>query len=158
MKKVKKGKYRFLRRSKVKMDRIFINTKPELQSLVEKYHCGTGNPLSFVNSPIARFAQEYVKNPEDIQKNYREHPFVMMSCERYACYEDAYRRDLLSRISSVVDSIRSHGYASGKYTNKLVCLVRLAKGRYEIISGKHRAAGCFALGMDEIDVFVYVKI
>ena len=61
----------------------------------------------------------------------------------------------------IVDSIKKHGYAQGKF-NKPRYLINVTRGfvspngddatGYTLLSRKHRAAACVALGMKHIRV------
>lgn len=154
----KKGKYKLVKEKTISFDEIYFNSKPELRELVEKYHGTDGDRLLFKNNPIALAAKAYVDNGDEFWSYLKESPFFKMSCERYNCSGDDYLQAIGNRIIDIIKSIKKHGYSQGKFKDKAVGVVIKDNGGYEIISGKHRAAACFALGIKEIKCKTYKKI
>jgi len=156
--KLKKGKYRFVRIMKVSSSQLYSLRKSPLDKLVKKYHLHDGNPWLFYNTPIYLFAKDYVANKKGFKNRAMKAPFVQYSMERYNVYTEQYKNNLIQRVISIVKSIKKHRYAKGKYRNKLICVIKRKDGGYELISGKHRAAACLALGMDAIKCNLYKKV
>jgi len=158
MAKLKKGKYKFLKVKKIKSDELFSLYKKILEPLVEKYHRHDGDPWLFYNTPIYLFAKEYVDDKKNFVKNLDRSFFVLCSMKRYNYYEEKYKKELAKRIMKIVDSIKKNGYAKGKYKHDLIGIIKREIKGYSLISGKHRAAACLALGMKIIKCNLYKKI
>lgn len=153
--KTKKGKYIYRKTKEISFDNIYCVDKDEMKPLIEKYHSDNGDPLLFTNSPICSFAESYFRDKVNFTKTTVKHPFILYSFERYGTHTDAYRKELQDRIISIVNSVEKYGYAKGKYSDKIVCVCVRKDGGYYLISGKHRAAACVAVGMKKIKCNVY---
>lgn len=156
--KLKKGKYKFIKVVKIKSDELYSIHKSSLDKFVKKYHRHEGDPLLFYNTPIYLFAKDYIDNKQGFAERARKSPFVQCSMERYNVYTKKYEKELVSRMMNIVRSIRKYRYSRGKFRNKLICVVIKKGGGYELISGKHRAAACLALGMEIIKCNLYKQI
>ncbi len=156
--KLKKGKYKFVKRIKIQSGELYSAPKPGLKVFVEKYNRQDGNPLLFYNTPIYLFAKDYVDNQRGFAARASESRFVKYSMERYNVYTKKYEIELVDRIVSIVKSVRKHRYAKGKFRDKLICVIPRKGGGYELISGKHRAAACLAIGMNRIKCNVYQQV
>jgi hypothetical protein len=156
--KLKKGKYKLVGPCKIKTSELYNLYKSSLLSYVKKYHTKDGNPWLFYNGPIYLFAKDYVDNGKEFTSRASESAFVKCSMERYSVYTKKYERELVSRIMNAVDSVRKYGYSKGKFKGKLIGVIRRQQGGYELISGKHRAAACLALGMRKIICKLYRKV
>lgn len=163
--KLKKNKYALVSTITVSTDMIYKRYKPQLENLVLKYHrIDNGHPMLFVNTPIAMFANKYVKIGEDIWDVYKTEPFVLENCEFYNCYDDKYKIEMCKRLIKVVDSVKKRGYLGGKYKNNFIGLCIGVNPKfgavngYELISGKHRAAAGLAIGMKKMKCRIYKEV
>lgn len=158
MGKLKKGKYKLLGVKKIKSESLYSAYKKSQEVFVEKYHKHDGNPLLFYNTPIYIFAKDYVDNGKKFLRRLDSSAFVLCSMERYNHYVEKYKTDLAKRIMKIVDSIRKHGYSTGKYKGKLIGVVQRKTDGYVLISGKHRAAACLALGIKKLKCNLYRNV
>lgn len=163
MPKLKKNKYRLLGTKKVSIEHIYRKFKPHLEYYIQKYHDNNGDPVLFTNSTIAMFAKKYANIGTKIWDTYQEEPFVRENCEYYKCFDKPYMIRICKRIISVTDSIKSIGYLGGKHKKNLIGLVARTNDMgkvdgFNLISGKHRAAGCIANGMKKIKCNIYEEV
>ena len=155
--KLKKGKYKFVKTVDIDANSLYSVNKPSLSHFVEKYHLKNGDPLLFYNTPIYLFAKSCVDDPKAFARDAGDSSFVQCSMERYNVHTKEYLDELVERMASIVNSIKKHGYAKGKFKNKLIGVVKNGS-RYELISGKHRAAACLSLGIKKVKCNLYKDI
>jgi hypothetical protein len=151
----------------IPVDKLYHGYKPGLREFMDKYFRHEGNPLLWINTPICMFACEYVNKGRSILDTLDTTSFIRYEYERYFDAEtvknDTHKLNAAKRVMKIVDSIRKHGYAKGKYKHKKH-LINVARGfvspwgddpgGYSLIGRKHRAAACVALGMTHIKVKV----
>jgi hypothetical protein len=145
--------------------------KPHLKAIYEKYHRHDGNPMLWKNTPLTIFSSEYLRLGKNILKVLDEQPFIRCEYERYFNNEnvknDTHKYIAAQRVMDIVDSIQEHGYLLGKYKKRKGSFkykIRVRKGfvspygsdpnGYSLVSRKHRAAACVALGMKKVKVLV----
>jgi hypothetical protein len=149
-------------------DQLYHGYKESLSVFYRKYFGKEGNILLWRNVPLTMFAVDYVRRGRAVLDKLDEHPFIQYEYERYAdskeVQNDTHKFAAAERIIKMVDSIRKHGYAKGKY-GKPRYMIRVAQGfcapygsdpnAFTLLSRKHRAAACVALGMDHFSVRVH---
>jgi len=151
----------------IRTSKLYNIYKPPLKEIYEKYHRHDGNPLLWKNMPITIFASEYLRLGKNILKVLDEQPFIRYEYERYSGWEnvenDTHKYIAAQRVMDIVDSIKKHGYLRGKY-KKVRFRIRVKRGfvspygsdpkGYTLVTRKHRAAACVALGMEKVKVVV----
>lgn len=148
----------------IPIDFLFCRYKPESQHYYDHYWRKDGNYLWIGNHPLAVFAEDYVKYGYDVLNNLDDHVFIRYEYDRYKNYptvkNDTHKFNASKRIMVMVDSVRKHGYCSGKY-NKKKHLIRSYKvsglsyypeNSYVLKSRKHRACACCALNIEEVKI------
>ena len=152
----------------IPVDKLYHGYKEELVPFYEKYFAKDGNPLLWKNVPLTIFASDYVKLGKEILKHLDSHCFIQNEYSRYADAEsvknDTHKFAAARRIMKMVDSVKKHGYAEGKY-DKPKHMIKAVKGfespygsdkdGFTLLARKHRAAAAIALGQREIRVRVF---
>jgi len=152
---------------KIRINKLYHVYKPSLESCYKKFFGNNGHPLLWRNVPITVFACDYAIKGKNLLKCLDNHTFILYEYDRYddseSVINDTHKLIAAKRVIKMVDSVKKHGYAEGKYNDKRH-LIRVRKGfespfgndrdGFTLLARKHRAAACFALGMDEIKVKV----
>ena len=158
----------YIKTIKIPVGHLYHGYKPSLVLYYEKYFCHEGNPLLWINTPICKFAVDYVKKGKKVFHNLDDCDFIKYEYERYsdapAVKNDTHKTKAAHRVIKIIESIRKHGYAEGKFKHQKY-LINVIKGfkspygddshGYTLWTRKHRAAACVALGMKKITVKVY---
>ncbi len=146
---------------------LFFPYKPDLEHYYKEYWRKDGNYLWFGNHPLSQFAEDYIKYGKKVLDKLDEHTFIVYEYDRYSeaptVKNDTHKFNASNRIIKMVDSIKKHGYCSGKYdkSKHLIRVIKTIDDRY--ISGKevyilkskkHRASVCCALGIKNVRVKV----
>ncbi len=152
----------------IPLAKLYHGYKEKLVPIYDKYFRHNGNPLLWENTPIAIFAVDYAAEGKKILEKLDEHVFIRYEYDRYADADtvknDTHKFNAAKRVMSIVDSIRKHGYAKGKFkaSNNIVRVMKGFKSPYgedkdgyTLLSRKHRAAGCVGAGLKEMKVRVY---
>lgn len=147
---------------------LFFPYKPYLDNYYKEYWRKDGNYLWMGNHPLAIFAEDYIRLGRNIFKNLDDHVFIRYEYDRYSdaptVKDDTHKFVAAKRVMKMVDSIKKHGYCSGKY-DKSRHLIRAYKIRdqnhylrdsdvYVLKSRKHRACVCCSLSMTNIKIKV----
>lgn len=162
-KKIKKGKYKFVRKGKIPIEYIYQKYNPQWHHLVKTYF--KDSSLLFRNSPICDCAMICLQCGDESIVIAKDIVFVKYQVALYTEAGelkeqdiDQYKINLIRRLLKTVTSIKKHGYAKGKYKDRLVCVLESGPSKYEIISGKHRAAAIIAMGNKRMLCNVYREI
>jgi len=146
----------------IPIELLYYHYKSDMEYYYDKYWGKDGNYLLMHNHPLAIFASDYVKYGKDILKDLNNHVFIKYEYDRYSTsltvQNDTHKINASKRIMDMVDSVKKHGYCSGKY-DKNKHLIRVSKvkdftGQYVYVlkSRKHRASACCALGIKNVKV------
>jgi len=154
----------------IDINKIYHGYKPSLERFYKKYFKHDGNPLLWKNTPICQFAIDYVKMGDKVldEQFLDKHFFIRYEYERYSSAEsvrnDKHKYKAANRLIKLIESIRKHGYAQGKFNDKRH-LIRVEKGfvspygsdpeGYKLLARKHKMSACFALGLQEIKAQVH---
>ena len=150
---------------KIPTDKLYHRYKKSLDSYYEKYFRHEGNPLLWINTPICRFAIDFVTKGTSVLNYLDDHDFIKYEYDRYCDAEsvknDTHKLVAAQRVIDIIESIRKHGYARGQYNHPRY-LINVTKGfespygddpdGYTLWTRKHRAAACIALGMKKMKV------
>ena len=144
---------------------LFFPYKPDLEHYYREYWRKDGNYLWFGNHPLTLFAEDYIEQGNKVFKDLDNHIFIKYEYDRYSTAEtvknDTHKFKASKRITNMVDSIKKHGYCSGKYekSKHLIRVIKTVDDRYihgkevyVLKSKKHRASACCALGIKNIRV------
>ncbi len=151
----------------IPIELLYYHYKPDMEYYYDKYWGKDGNFLFMRNHPLAIFASDYVKYGRKVLEDLGNHVFIKYEYDRYSSAptvkNDTHKFNASKRIMDMVDSVKKHGYCSGKY-DKCKHLIRVNKivdsrympGKevYVLKSRKHRASACCALEIKEIKVKV----
>lgn len=154
----------------ISADKLYHGYKESLRPYYEKYFRQEPHPLLWCNTPISIFVEDYIKMGKEILDHLDDHLFIRYEYERYSDSEtvkdDSHKFNAARRIINMVDSVREHGYAKGKFNNKKH-LIRVEKGfkspygsdldGFKLLSRKHRAAAVVGMGIKEFKVRVHAS-
>tara|TARA_Y100000310_G_scaffold344647_1_gene458524 strand:- start:2398 stop:2904 length:507 start_codon:yes stop_codon:yes gene_type:complete len=149
----------------VPTNKLYHGYKEELHNMYEKYFLHDGNPLLWKNTPICRFAMDYVKIGNKVldEDFLNKSPFILFEYERYfdadSVKNDTHKYNAAKRLMKVVDSVKKHGYAEGKF-DRSRHLIRVKKGfaspygddsdGFTLVARKHKTSAAVALGMKKM--------